>query len=235
MPETFKKVYAVFLILCVLSTFAPQAEAKAILEKWNFEGSTIKGEFAGPEVWGAISTPGANSLIDYPEVNRAASPGNPLLPVEVFDIALPPDADLQSLKINVLQAEQIIQPGYYAIEPAPPAAVSPPEMAKLILDWGENEANILNGKNTQVYSADEWFPAYPVEILETSQMRKWVFVRVAFYPFQYNPVQGKIRTTRRIAYSLDFVRDALTASRPATLSAASRRQQSGSGLSRPAR
>ncbi|MBN1593051.1 MAG: hypothetical protein JW941_07385, partial [Candidatus Coatesbacteria bacterium] len=47
-------------------------------------------------------------------------PGSPMLPRKVFDVALPPDVNWDSVVVRAQDIEQIVLPGTHDIESAPP-------------------------------------------------------------------------------------------------------------------
>jgi hypothetical protein len=73
-----------------------------------------------------------------------------------------------------------------------------------VVFWGENEASIVDGKNTEVYEKDEYFPASPVKVISQAQMRKWRYIRLMFTPAQFNPVTGKVRLTTEAQVNISY-------------------------------
>lgn len=131
------------------------------------------------------------------------SPGNPALPERILEVALPPNVDLQTVKLSVDVEQTDELPGEYDILPAPPlrARVNGEEL----VNWGHGKA-IVAGQNMHVYAEDAYFPATAAQIIAHSQMRKWRFVQVAFTPLQYNPVKKSLRLARSIRLRLSFMR-----------------------------
>ena len=114
------------------------------------------------------------------------SPGDPDMPVKIFDVMLPPDVDSDTVRLQAQTATEELA-GQHFIRPVSAFQERPEDDPS----WGDDKA-IYEGKNTAVYDLDAFYPYEPVVLLNQSRMRKWKFVRVAFYPFQYNPVTGKL-------------------------------------------
>ena len=120
----------------------------------------------------------------------ALVPGYPRLPHKVYNIVVPPDVIWSSLQLRIISAQTRTLDGTYDIEPA-----SPPLPGTG--DW-------RNDRNVSVYEADARFPENSVEILPYSQMRKWKFTRVDFFPFQYNPVSKRLTLTERVEIEISY-------------------------------
>jgi hypothetical protein len=137
-------------------------------------------------------------------------PGEPTLPRKNLNILVPPDIDWDSLKLTVVNSEKEVLMGTYAIRPATPDMGSQEDQL-----WRKGK-NIINGKNMAVYGRDDLYPAEYVNLLPHSQMRKWKYTRVAYCPFQYNPVTEKLHLLKRVEVEINFQRSADRAS-PALL------------------
>ncbi len=126
--------------------------------------------------------------------------GNPQLPSQVYNLALPPDADPDSLSLDVTVLDSEEQKGSFQLAPvSPPATWIDGEM---VIDWGENAESIVDGKNTLIYGNDSYFPDQNAELISLPQMRKWIFAQVLFNPIQYNPVSGKLKIARQVKITL---------------------------------
>jgi len=131
-------------------------------------------------------------------------PGAPSLPARTFDIALPPDVDMQSVMIKLIRADAVALPGSYRIAPA-----RPPETwvkGGKIVSWGKDAPDISDGRNVGIYNNNAYFPASVAETAAYSQMRKWRFIRIAFTPFQYNPVTGQLMTAKEVDVRVSYNR-----------------------------
>ncbi len=136
----------------------------------------------------------------------SGAPGDPLLPVKAFNIALPPDVIPESVKAQVIQVQNVDLDGTYTLHLRHPAR--PGWMTRQVILWGKNAASILDGKNTQVYQNDAYFPQSQLSEVRFDQMRKWRFVNLLLTPLQYNPVTGKLRLASEVQVQVTFERAA---------------------------
>ena len=123
-------------------------------------------------------------------------PGAPELPQKTYDIPLPPDAELETVQLEILASTTQIIAGEYDIGPGPlPAAGS-----GYTIPYG----SIINGKDTAIYGNDEFYPLLPVEILRTYQKRDTKIVRIQFTSLQYNPVSRKLQLIEEVTVKISW-------------------------------
>ena len=101
-------------------------------------------------------------------------PGYPDVPSKIYQIAMPPDIDLNSIEVEYHERGRISL-GDYQIKELPPMAT-----------WVDGERII--GEKADIYSKDSYYPENIIEYLGISQMRKWQIVNIKHTPFQYNPI-----------------------------------------------
>jgi hypothetical protein len=118
-------------------------------------------------------------------------PGYPQLPAKVYNIALPPQADFASLNLQVV-SQNLADQGIVDIPPLPPMAA-----------WIDGQQVIQDYED--VYTRDEFFPASPVQVIGTAQMRKWRYIRILYCPFQYNPVTKVLRKVSDVSFQVSHV------------------------------
>jgi hypothetical protein len=143
-------------------------------------------------------------LVQIEGFDRFGTPGDPALPGKVYNVAVPPDVVWESVTVEVLRAETVELSGTYEIAPAPPPVTWVD--GRQIVAWGENAANIVDGKNTKLYQNNAYFPSSYVTSVAQSQMRKWRFVRLLFIPVQYNPVTKTLRVATEVEVRVAFER-----------------------------
>jgi hypothetical protein len=131
------------------------------------------------------------------------SPGDPMLPIRIYEIAVPPDIDWTTLRLSFDLEGTITLPEKYDIIPSPPMRARVGEQD--FVNWGQGK-NIVDGKNMNVYEKDAFFPEQPVRIVSQSQLRKWKIVKLEFYPLQYNPFTRALRIQPSARVKLDFSR-----------------------------
>jgi hypothetical protein len=123
-------------------------------------------------------------------------PGKPALPSKTFMIALPPGADVVSIRAD--GAPQEIK-GLYKVKPAPMQL--PKDRYEEYIEKATKEYN--DNLNT-TYNSDE---LYPLEIAKHEGMgnlRKWRFAYIKFSPFQYRPYSGKLIFYNEIKITLIY-------------------------------
>jgi hypothetical protein len=113
-------------------------------------------------------------------------PGQPLLPHQLDDVALPPDVDWDSLSLVVRDVRTAASPGTFKLRTAvPDQSVAGPA----------SDSGSVPAKETPI-----------ARIVEAGQMRKWHLVRVDFWPFQYDPATGQLRVVEQATVELRFTR-----------------------------
>ncbi len=128
--------------------------------------------------------------------SNISSPGDPDLPSITLNVLIPPDSDINNVKIVIINEESYEEDGTYDIAPAGPANFKPDiEGVATYEDWIKDKDYIVDGYNTKVYSKDALFTEDALKILPVKQMRKWLFVPVQFYPLRYNPVKKTMLRT----------------------------------------
>ena len=141
------------------------------------------------------------------------SPGNPMLPYIRKDIALPPAAKPNSIKLEIVQRKEIEVPDEIVIAPAPPYLL---DQDSIIVErenfgwelskWGERK-KIREGKNIEIYEKDEFYPVDYCKVNASGQLRKWKAASLIFYPVRYNPVSSKLVLTEEILVKITFEKD----------------------------
>ena len=144
-------------------------------------------------------------LIRMDGFSNTGSPGSPALPRRVFLVAIPPDTVPGSLRLELVRAAQTEIPGQYDIAPRPPAVTRVD--GRDIFLWGD-ATNIVDGKDMDIYGSDHSYPAQPVELLRSGQMRKYRYAKVKFTPISFNPVSGMLNIAREVSLVLHYERDA---------------------------
>ena len=119
-----------------------------------------------------------------------AVPGYPDLPARVYRVALPPDVDPHSIKVNYT-IEKTEGCGIYNIKEIP-----------AMRTWVDGQ--YITGNKADVYTKDDFFPERCIEYAGFSQMRKWRIVTLKYTPFQYNPVTNELRVVSEVNVTIDY-------------------------------
>lgn len=128
----------------------------------------------------------------------SASSGNPALPCKLIYYALPPDADVSSVKILPGSYSTTTLPGSFDIAPTPGIATSGG-----MIEWG-NGKSITAGRNTLVYGRNEFYPREQVRVVGVGNLRSWKVAVVEVWPYAYNPMSGKVRVVKNPSASISF-------------------------------
>ncbi|MCB0033732.1 MAG: hypothetical protein KDE51_06930, partial [Anaerolineales bacterium] len=149
-----------------------------------------------------ITNDGTFDFIDLPEFGYDGETGNPQLPGKIYNIVLPPQVDPFRVELTIVSAVTTELPGEYEIAAVPPAVTWAD--GQQIIDWGPYAASISDGRNQDVYGANQYFPTSSANFLQQEQMRKWRFVQLHYMPFQYNPVTKKLRLTTELEVTVSY-------------------------------
>jgi len=144
-----------------------------------------------------IDTGKGEQKIKMEDFGNLLIPGEPMLPARTFMIAIPPGAKVLSVAISGTESNPIR--GKYLIKPAP-AVLPSDERGEIIresrLKWQRNYK--------ATYSSDAAYPGYEGRYQETGGLRKYDFVRVAYFPFSYRPQSGRLFFTPSLTVSIDY-------------------------------
>ena len=133
------------------------------------------------------------------------SSGDPMLVHRVYNILVPPEAVGAELSMEILSADLQVLEGTYEIGPVGPLAPAGDELVGVAWAeyWGLGKT-ISDGRNLAVYGRDENYPEPFAVLLPYSEMRKWKFARVDFFPLQYNPVSKKLTLIKSCVVEISY-------------------------------
>lgn len=127
-------------------------------------------------------------------------PGEPMLPSSTFNVLLPPNVDITSIKLEVISENAKQLDGTYEIRPAPEFR---PLADNETYDFAASGKPVEFVKGS-VYENDSAYPEKNILLLPYSQMRKWIFVPVEFIPFKYNPVQKTLTLIENATVGISY-------------------------------
>jgi fibronectin type 3 domain-containing protein len=177
-----------------------------------------------------IQNPKGEDVILTPGFGRYGEIGQPLLPHQQITVALPPNVDLQSLRLDILDMQTERLSGRYNLQIAeePPAgcALTPnilgpsgrltevqPETCA-IPDTGASPEMKSNPFTFSFTNQGDWLnsPYWAqapglLHVLRTGAMRKWRFAILDFAPYTVEDSSGVVQVVRqaqaRLSYNLD--------------------------------
>ena len=127
------------------------------------------------------------------------SPGNPLLPSKTYNILLPSNCNLSTVKLEIVEIDGNYLNGSFNIPPAPPMITDGKNGT--IIEYGVGK-KIVNGYNVNVYDNNSLYPKEPVYIVNKGQLREAKLVCVKFTPLQYNPVEKRIYQNKKVIFKI---------------------------------
>lgn len=136
------------------------------------------------------------------EFGQLVAPGKPQLPARTFLVAVPPDADIRAVHVEAIN--ETILPGTYRIQPAPPVGLisTRPEIeARCAAQWQKNYQSI--------YVDDVAYPPDAGRYEGDGALRRYRFVRIAFFPFTFQPGSGTLTYRPSLQVSIDYERIAI--------------------------
>ncbi|MBN2214952.1 MAG: choice-of-anchor D domain-containing protein, partial [Bacteroidales bacterium] len=124
---------------------------------------------------------------DIKQVQWLGRTGDPDIPWFTITALLPPDIDPAGVNcfFKNVTYRRINEDSLRDISPVPPPVVWAD--GQIIEDWPA-DVNIIDGKNTDIYSGNVFWPAKEVKVVSISKMRKWNLITIAVPMLRYNPV-----------------------------------------------
>jgi len=161
------------------------------------------------EVLGIDLTCNAFSVEDLPDgQSRLVAPGlfgsgdggAPELPGRLLRFALPPEADLESVSLELLGSQVSALAGTYDIVPCPIAVTDgeSPDVA---------EAGFVGDRSMAVYGSDRVYDPQFCRLVSAEQMGRWKTAEIYYSPFAYNPVSGVVEVVPSASLLLSFELD----------------------------
>jgi hypothetical protein len=129
------------------------------------------------------------------------SPGNPILPSKTYNIVLPSNCNLSTVKLEIIEIDGNYLNKSCNIPPAPPMATDGKN--GMIIEYGAGK-NIVNGHNINVYNKNSLYPEKPVSIINKGELREAKLVSVLFTPIQYNPVGKKVYQNKKVVFKISY-------------------------------
>lgn len=123
-------------------------------------------------------------LFDFPGAIESGVPGAPRLPVDRFEVALPPGARIIDAETSIHAPETVIVPGSHLVPPAEAP------------HFGETPVAAI--PDPAVYQAPHWFPTRALtwsRAVEGDGLRKTV---IDVYPVAFRPRDGRIRAVTHL-------------------------------------
>ncbi|HQO91028.1 MAG TPA: C25 family cysteine peptidase, partial [bacterium] len=115
------------------------------------------------------------------------NPGDPAIPAPYsVRFLLPDQTDLETVTVSIDNLEEEMLSGTFDVDPVPELPGIGEK--KYLLD-----ADIVDGKNMDIYSVDAFFPADYKNDVHIGKMRTTKIVDVEIFPYKYNPVTKQLK------------------------------------------
>ena len=146
-----------------------------------------------------LNARGDVTVLEMDDFGTMNIPGKPRLPSRIYAIAIPPDANVENVKVVSGNVERL--PGRYTIDPVemhlPLRAISGQELARSEEEYRANKQ--------EVYSKSEFWPESTGGMLGEAGLRKYRLIDVQINPVQYNPVTGELLLHKDISVIIDYI------------------------------
>jgi hypothetical protein len=143
-----------------------------------------------------------HAAFDDRDLQYPGQAGQPAIPYKIMRLLLPSDTDMASVNVSVTAYDSEPLPGQWNVRPIEPPAVW--DGTKHVIEWPAGR-RIVDGKDMEIYSNDQKFPASCIGDIGTGTIRHWKLVEVPVALFQYNPVAKTLfrLTTIELVASFD--------------------------------
>lgn len=142
------------------------------------------------------------STIEMEDFGAVSTAGEPQMPAKSFMIAIPSGARVSNVQIAANNRTEI--EGRYKIQPVKPMLRSSgDELSYTSADYQKSRQEWQENYDA-VYSRNALFPDKIGVYTGQGQWRKYHYVRVKFYPFQYNPRSDKLIHYSSCTVSIDY-------------------------------
>ena len=127
--------------------------------------------------------------------------GEPQIPWKVMMVLLSPDADMATISCSIVSAEYETIEGVWAVAPAPPILTRDADGNEIEI-WPSGKT-IVDGCDTDIYSADVLWPSEAVQLTGMGRLRSWRLAEIAMPLVRYNPVSGELQRLVQAVISVD--------------------------------
>ncbi len=154
-------------------------------KSFNYETLTLEEPFPDENEYHIVNVDNGQK-IKIDNYNYFMNPGKPLMPYKNILIALPPGANVFSVDVKGINPKQL--QGYYNIIPAsfilPLDNFKQNKLRSIKDEWKNNYES--------VYFSNDPYPSGVGNQIGSGTFRKYSYVLVSIYPFNYNPKSGKL-------------------------------------------
>jgi hypothetical protein len=132
--------------------------------------------------------------------------GSPEIGYRHVDILLPFDADMRTVDIDVINAEYVYAGNFTDVSPVGMEATTDPDTGGAVTLVPEGIHLDNQGRDVNLYNKDGLYPELPIRVISNGVLRQYRYVRLAFYPYRWNPTTGVLLKTVNLDISLKWER-----------------------------
>ncbi len=153
----------------------------------------------------------ANSaLVKMDRFETGGEPGQPALPWRALRLAIPPQADPQTVTVQVIATGVEEITGRFDVAASGPIA----RISDGKLSWGRFASRVVAGRDMGVYGVNALFPAdWGGAVMGVKRLGRHDFVEVKIQPVRYNPVTGTLHRATGLRVEISYQRQTLADSR----------------------
>lgn len=148
-----------------------------------------------------------------PAEGQAFTPraGMPDIALRMVEIIVPLDCNLATLRLahpwGPGGAMSTTSLGFFDIAPTVPAKSFDVALGEPTISLPPGVQLDAQGRDPAIYSQNAFWPVRPISIMRTSQLRGFRIVRLAFAPFQWNPVTRELRKIDALPITVSWQRE----------------------------
>ncbi len=144
---------------------------------------------------------GNNATFVCEDAQYLSKSGEPQIPWKLMTVLLPPNADMATVSCSIVSAEYETIEGVWEVAPAPPILSRDADGNEIVI-WPAGKT-IVDGRDTDIYSADALWPAEDVQLIGKGRLRSWRLAEIAVPLVCYNPVSGELQRLIQAEISVD--------------------------------
>lgn len=142
-----------------------------------------------------IAGPDSKAIFDADDVHWLSQTGEPQIPWKVMTVLLNPDVDPATVAVTLDHNSTFTSiAGTWQVEPTPPV-ITWRDGQKIVV-WPEGKT-IVNGRDSEIYEDNAFWPAARARLLHTGQLRKYKLAKIAVPLVRYNSVSGELQQLDR--------------------------------------
>ncbi len=131
--------------------------------------------------------------------------GEPQIPWKVMTVLLPPNVNLSSVS-GFMEPDFEPVSETWVVKPTPPPVTWNGD--KTVVLWPKDKNIDENGRDTDIYVQDAFWPKENLRVLGTGRLRKWRLAQIAIPLAKYNPISGELLILRGSEVVITFERTA---------------------------